>query len=74
MTTIGTLRNVGKYALRNVLTQLQGGGSALGHFNVADLVSLKAVVAGPSDTGLPRTCRRLGRRAGVLGTASLPLW
>jgi hypothetical protein len=32
-------------ALRNVLTRLQQQGAALGHFNVADLVLLKAVVA-----------------------------
>jgi hypothetical protein len=32
-------------AVRNVLTRLQQQGAALGHFNVADLVLLKAVVA-----------------------------
>ena len=40
-------------ALRNVLTRLQQQGAALGHFNVADLVLLKAVVAAAAEVGLP---------------------
>jgi fructose-bisphosphate aldolase class II len=40
-------------ALRNVLTRLQQQGAALGHFNVADLVLLKAVVAAAAEAGLP---------------------
>jgi fructose-bisphosphate aldolase, class II len=40
-------------ALRNVLTRLQQQGSALGHFNVADLVLLKAVVAAAVEVRVP---------------------
>ena len=40
-------------ALRNVLTRLQQQSSALGHFNVADLVLLKAVVAAAVEVRVP---------------------
>jgi fructose-bisphosphate aldolase, class II len=40
-------------ALRNVLLRLQQQGAALGHFNVADLVLLKAVVAAAVEVGVP---------------------
>jgi fructose-bisphosphate aldolase, class II len=40
-------------ALRSVLTNLEKEGAALGHFNVADLVLIKAVFAGASDVGVP---------------------
>ena len=40
-------------ALRNVLTRLQQRGAALGHFNVADLVLLKAVVAAAVEVRVP---------------------
>ena len=40
-------------ALRNVLTRLQQQGAALGHFNVADLVLLKAVVAAAVEVKVP---------------------
>ena len=39
--------------LRRVLTGLQQQGSALSHFNVADLVLLKAVVAAAIEVGVP---------------------
>ncbi len=39
--------------LRNVLTRLQQQGAALGHFNVADLVLLKAVLAAAVEVGVP---------------------
>ena len=39
--------------LRNVLTRLQQQGAALGHFNVADLVLLKAVVAAAVEVRVP---------------------
>jgi fructose-bisphosphate aldolase class II len=39
--------------LRNVLAQLQKEGAALGHFNVADLVLLKAVIAVASEIKVP---------------------
>jgi fructose-bisphosphate aldolase class II len=40
-------------ALRNVLTQLEEEGAALGHFNIADLVFLKAVVAAAREIEAP---------------------
>jgi len=39
--------------LRNVLTRLETDGAALGHFNVSDLVMLKAVVAAAGQIGVP---------------------
>jgi hypothetical protein len=39
-------RNTSVDALRDVLIRLQQQGLALGHFNVADLVLVQAVVAG----------------------------
>src|SRR6201997_2862243 len=53
MTAIGTLRNTTKDTLREVLTRLQTEGAALGHFNVADHVLLKAVIAAAAETKLP---------------------
>ena len=40
-------------ALRNVLIRLQQQGAALGHFNVADLLLLKAVVSAAVDVRVP---------------------
>jgi fructose-bisphosphate aldolase class II len=40
-------------ALRSILTRLQQQGTALGHFNVADLVLLKAVVAAAVEVRVP---------------------
>jgi fructose-bisphosphate aldolase class II len=40
-------------ALRNVLTRLQQQGAAVGHFNVADLVLLQAVVAAAVEVRVP---------------------
>jgi fructose-bisphosphate aldolase, class II len=40
-------------AFRDVLTSLQKQGAALGHFNVANLVLLKAVVAAAADVNVP---------------------
>src|SRR5215467_9984497 len=53
MTAIGTLRNTGKNTLRDVLTQLEKEGAGLGHFNVSDQVTLKAVVAAVAETKFP---------------------
>jgi fructose-bisphosphate aldolase class II len=53
MTTIGSPTHTNIHCLRDALTQLEKEGSGLGHFNVADLVLLKAVIAAASDTGLP---------------------
>ncbi|MGA9667586.1 MAG: class II fructose-bisphosphate aldolase [Terracidiphilus sp.] len=53
MTTHGGLGNMGGDTLRSVLTRLEKEGAALGHFNVAEFVLLKAVVAAATETGLP---------------------
>ena len=53
MTAISTLRSTTSTTLRDVLTQLQGEGAALGHFNVSDDVTLKAVIAAAAETKLP---------------------
>src|SRR5499433_1324676 len=53
MTAIGTLRSTSKDTLRELLTRLQTVGAALGHFNVADHVLLKAVIAVASETKFP---------------------
>jgi fructose-bisphosphate aldolase, class II len=53
MTAVGTLRNTSKDTLRDVLTRLEKEGAALGHFNVADQVLLKAVIAAAAETKLP---------------------
>ena len=47
------LKNTSTTTLRDVLSRLQTEGAALGHFNVADDVLLKAVVAAAADTKLP---------------------
>src|SRR5580704_13948640 len=39
--------------LRNVLIRSQQQGAAVGHFNVADLVLLKAVLAAAVEVGVP---------------------
>jgi fructose-bisphosphate aldolase, class II len=53
MTAVGTSMNTKVGTLRDALTQLQTEGAALGHFNVADQVLLKAVVAAAAETKLP---------------------
>jgi fructose-bisphosphate aldolase, class II len=53
MTEIETPRNTSKDTLRDVLTRLQKEGAAIGHFNVADQVLLKAVIAAAAETKLP---------------------
>ncbi len=53
MTGIGTLKNTSTETLRDVLTRLEKEGAALGHFNVADQVLLKAVMAAAAETKLP---------------------
>jgi fructose-bisphosphate aldolase, class II len=52
-TPTNTSSNTSKATLRDVLTSFEKQGAALGHFNVADFVLLKAVVAASSDTQLP---------------------
>src|SRR6201993_5248651 len=53
MTAIGTVKNASFDTLRDALTRLEAEGAALGHFNVADHVLLKAVVAAAAETKLP---------------------
>jgi fructose-bisphosphate aldolase, class II len=53
MTATGTFRNKNIDTLHDVLTGLETEGAALGHFNVADQVLLKAVVAAAAETKLP---------------------
>jgi fructose-bisphosphate aldolase class II len=53
MTAIGTVRNTSIDTLRDVLTRLEKEGAALGHFNVADQVLLKAVIAAAAESKLP---------------------
>jgi ketose-bisphosphate aldolase len=53
MTTSGIPGNTEVDTLRDVLTRLEKEGGALGHFNVADLVLLKAVIAAASEARLP---------------------
>ena len=48
-----TTKNTSLATLRDVLTGLEGEGAALGHFNVSDLVSMKAVIAAAAETELP---------------------
>jgi fructose-bisphosphate aldolase class II len=53
MTAMETLSNTSTDTLRDVLTRLEKERSALGHFNVADQVLVKAVVAAADETQLP---------------------
>jgi fructose-bisphosphate aldolase, class II len=53
MTATGTLTNTNKPTLREVLSRLEKEGAALGHFNVADPVLLKAVIAAANEAKLP---------------------
>jgi fructose-bisphosphate aldolase, class II len=53
MTAIGTRSNTSKDRLLDVLTGLEKEGAALGHFNVADMTLLKAVVAAATEIKLP---------------------
>jgi fructose-bisphosphate aldolase class II len=53
MTSVRTPINSTKVSLRDILTRLEKEGAALGHFNVADQVLLKAVVAAAAEIKLP---------------------
>src|SRR5215471_19778211 len=53
MMATGTHKSTSKDTLRQVLARLEREGAGLGHFNVADHVLLKAVVAAAADTKLP---------------------
>jgi Fructose/tagatose bisphosphate aldolase len=58
-------------ALRNVLAQLEKEGAALGHFNVADLVMLKAVVAASGELKVPVLVGASEGERNFLGTRQL---
>ena len=58
-------------SLRNILTRLQQEGAALGHFNVADLVLLKAVVAAAIEVGVPVIVGASEGERNFLGTYEL---
>src|SRR5208283_957387 len=53
MTAIETLRSARMDTLRDVLTRMGKEGVGLGHFNIADIVLVKAVVAAAAETRLP---------------------
>jgi fructose-bisphosphate aldolase class II len=53
MNTVGIDAPAVADTLRGVLTQLEKEGAALGHFNVAELVLLRAVIAASAETKLP---------------------
>jgi len=58
-------------ALRDVLTRLQRQGAALGHFNVADLVLLKAVLAAAVEVRVPVMVGASEGERDFLGTREL---
>jgi len=58
-------------ALRSVLTRLQQQGAALGHFNVADLVLLKAVLAAAVEVRVPVIVGASEGERDFLGTREL---
>jgi ketose-bisphosphate aldolase len=58
-------------SLRNVLTRLQQQGVALGHFNVADLVLLKAVLAAAVEVKVPVMVGASEGERNFLGTREL---
>jgi fructose-bisphosphate aldolase, class II len=58
-------------SLRNILTRLQEQDTALGHFNVADLVLLKAVVAAADELKLPVMVGASEGERSFLGTFEL---
>jgi len=53
MTAVELRSNSSTVTLRDVLSRLQTEGAALGHFNVADQVLFKAVIAAAAETKLP---------------------
>ena len=58
-------------SLRNVLTQSEKDGVALGHFNVANLVMLKAVLGAAAETHFPVLVGASERERDFLGTRQL---
>src|ERR1700744_6629602 len=58
-------------ALRDVLTRSQKQGTALGHFNVADLTLMKAVLGASTEMGLPAFIGASEGERGFFGTRQL---
>lgn len=71
MTAVATVRNPEKVTLREVLTRLGEEGAGLGHFNVADVVLLKAVLASAAETRLPVVVGASEGEREFLGTRQL---
>jgi fructose-bisphosphate aldolase class II len=59
------------YALREILAQAQASGAAIGHFNVADLVLLKAVFASAQELKVPVLVGACEGEREFLGTRQL---
>jgi len=57
--------------LRSVLTRLETKGAALGHFNVSDLVLLKAVLGGAAEVAVPVVVGASEGERDFLGTCEL---
>jgi fructose-bisphosphate aldolase class II len=59
------------HALRDILAQAQAAGAAIGHFNVADLVLLKAVFASARELNVPVLVGASEGEREFIGTAQL---
>ena len=57
--------------MRNVLTCLETEGAALGHFNVSDLVMVKAVLAAAGHIGVPVLVGASEEERGFFGVRQL---
>jgi fructose-bisphosphate aldolase, class II len=60
--------------IHQVLKQAETEGAAIGHFNVSDLVTLKAVVASARDLIVPVIVGVSEGERQFLGFARLPCW
>ena len=61
-------------SLRTILTRLEKQGAALGHFNVADLVLVKSVLAAAAEIGVPVMVGRPRESELSLEHTSSQLW
>src|SRR5215475_2605310 len=62
------------HVLRDVLKQMQKNGVAIGHFNIADLVLLKAVFASAQELKVPVLVGASEVSASLWESVRLPLW
>src|SRR5262245_65972403 len=62
------------YSLREVLAQAQAARAAVGHFNVADLVLLKAVFASARELKVPVLVGASEGERDFVGTRQLAVW